>query len=69
MSVGADNTPATDEELEQLFFAEAIFLWSVERGDVETIFRSFQFAPGEVGLVEAHFALNDPSHGVIIYDR
>ena len=40
-----------------------------ETGDVETLFRGFQMAPGEVGLVDAEFDLEDPNHGVITHHR
>jgi len=40
-----------------------------EKGDVETLLRGFQFAPGEVGLVDAQFELRDPRHGFITHLR
>jgi hypothetical protein len=40
-----------------------------EKGDVETLFRGFQMAPGEVGLVDAEFNLENPAHGVITHHR
>jgi hypothetical protein len=38
-------------------------------GDVETLLRGFQMAPGEVGLVDAEFDLKSPSHGFITHKR
>ena len=40
-----------------------------ETGDVETLLRGFQMAPGEVGLVDAEFQLQSPSHGFITHHR
>ena len=40
-----------------------------EHGDVETLLRGFQMAPGEVGLVDAQFELHDPRHGIITHRR
>lgn len=40
-----------------------------EKGDIETLLRGFQFAPGEVGLVDAEFTLTSPSHGFITHKR
>lgn len=40
-----------------------------EHGNVETLFRGFQMAPGEVGLVDASFDLKNPDHGVITHKR
>jgi hypothetical protein len=40
-----------------------------ETGDVETLFRGFQMAPGEVGLVDAVFRLESANHGVITHGR
>jgi hypothetical protein len=40
-----------------------------EAGDVETLFRGFQMAPGEVGLVDAVFSLDSPRHGRITHRR
>ncbi|MFT4518652.1 MAG: hypothetical protein ACI9JM_001037 [Halioglobus sp.] len=40
-----------------------------QTGDVETLLRGFQFAPGEVGLVDAVFALENPRHGFITHKR
>ena len=40
-----------------------------ETGDVETLVRGFQMAPGEVGLVDAAFDLSSPRHGVITHKR
>lgn len=40
-----------------------------ETGNIETLFRGFQFAPGEVGLVDAKFHLHDPDHGTITHRR
>jgi hypothetical protein len=40
-----------------------------ETGDIETLFRGFQMAPGEVGLVDAQFDLKSPSHGIITHRR
>ena len=39
------------------------------KGNVETLFRGFQMAPGEVGLVDAEFDLKSPNHGVITHKR
>jgi hypothetical protein len=38
-------------------------------GNIETLFRGFQMAPGEVGLVDAEFDLKSPTHGVITHKR
>lgn len=38
-----------------------------EKGNVETLLRGFQFAPGEVGLVDAEFTLESPDHGWITH--
>lgn len=38
-------------------------------GNVETLLRGFQMAPGEVGLVEAEFELRNPNHGFITHRR
>ncbi len=38
-------------------------------GNVETLLRGFQMAPGEVGLVDAVFELEDPNHGFITHKR
>ena len=40
-----------------------------EHGDVETLLRGFQMAPGEVGLVDAEFTLQSPDHGYITHKR
>ena len=40
-----------------------------EKGDVGTLLRGFQMAPGEVGLVDATFDLEDPHHGWITHRR
>lgn len=40
-----------------------------EKGNVETLLRGFQFAPGEVGLVDARFTLENPQHGFITHKR
>ena len=40
-----------------------------EKGNVETLFRGFQFAPGEVGLVDAEFHLSNRNHGTIVHRR
>ena len=40
-----------------------------ETGNVETLLRGFQFAPGEVGLVDAQFELRTPDHGFITHKR
>ncbi len=40
-----------------------------EYGDVETLLRGFQMAPGEVGLVDAEFQLINPKHGMINHRR
>jgi hypothetical protein len=40
-----------------------------EFGDVETLLRGFQMAPGEVGLVDAEFDLHSPVHGTITHKR
>ena len=37
--------------------------------NVETLLRGFQFAPGEVGLVDAVFELKDENHGFITHKR
>lgn len=38
-------------------------------GNVETLLRGFQMAPGEVGLVDAVFKLENPNHGFITHTR
>jgi hypothetical protein len=38
-------------------------------GNVETLLRGFQMAPGEVGLVDAVFELENPDHGFITHKR
>lgn len=38
-------------------------------GNVETLLRGFQMAPGEVGLVDAVFDLKDANHGFITHKR
>ena len=38
-------------------------------GNVETLLRGFQMAPGEVGLVDAVFELVNPDHGFITHKR
>ena len=38
-------------------------------GNVETLLRGFQMAPGEVGLVDARFELESPDHGRITHLR
>lgn len=40
-----------------------------EQGNVETLLRGFQFAPGEVGLVDAVFDLKNQEHGFITHRR
>ncbi|MBW2288864.1 MAG: hypothetical protein JRG90_13680 [Deltaproteobacteria bacterium] len=40
-----------------------------EKGNVETLLRGFQMAPGEVGLVDAEFHLENPNHGWITHKR
>lgn len=40
-----------------------------QQGDIETLFRGFQMAPGEVGLVDAVFDLETPNHGLITHNR
>lgn len=40
-----------------------------ETGNVETLLRGFQMAPGEVGLVDAEFHLESPNHGGITHHR
>ena len=40
-----------------------------ETGNVETLLRGFQMAPGEVGLVDAEFKLEGPNHGWITHKR
>ena len=40
-----------------------------ETGNVETLLRGFQMAPGEVGLVDAEFKLENPDHGWITHKR
>jgi hypothetical protein len=40
-----------------------------ESGNVETLLRGFQMAPGEVGLVDAEFELKTPDHGLITHKR
>lgn len=40
-----------------------------QHGDVETLLRGFQMAPGEVGLVDAEFTLGNPGHGWITHRR
>ncbi len=38
-------------------------------GNIETLFRGFQFAPGEVGLVDAEFDLESANRGTITHKR
>jgi hypothetical protein len=38
-------------------------------GDVETLLKGFQLAPGEVGLLEVDFELQSPDHGWLIHRR
>ena len=38
-------------------------------GDVETLFKGFQLAPGEVGLLEVDFELKDANRGWLIHRR
>jgi hypothetical protein len=38
-------------------------------GDVETLLKGFQLAPGEVGLVDVDFDLKSPSHGWLTHKR
>lgn len=33
--------------------------------DVESLFRGFQFAPGEVGILNVNFELKSPNHGIL----
>jgi hypothetical protein len=40
-----------------------------DTGNVETLLRGFQMAPGEVGLVDAEFQLENPNHGWITHKR
>lgn len=40
-----------------------------ETGNVETLFRGFQMAPGEVGLVDAEFHLENENSGMITHHR
>lgn len=40
-----------------------------DKGNIETLFRGFQMAPGEVGLVDAEFDLINPNHGIITHKR
>lgn len=40
-----------------------------QHGDVETLLRGFQMAPGEVGLVDAEFKLESSQHGWITHKR
>lgn len=40
-----------------------------QHGDVETLLRGFQLAPGEVGLVDAEFKLENKNHGWITHKR
>lgn len=40
-----------------------------ETGDVRTLLRGFQLAPGEVGLVDAEFELENANHGWITHRR
>jgi hypothetical protein len=37
--------------------------------DVESLLRSFQFAPGEVGVLDVEFELIDDGHGVMTHHR
>ncbi len=37
--------------------------------DVKSLLRSFQFAPGEVGILDVELELIDPNHGVITHHR
>ena len=38
---------------------------SVTGSDVESLFRGFQFAPGEVGILNVDFELISPNHGIL----
>ena len=40
---------------------------SVTGDDVESLLRSFQFAPGEVGILDVEFELIDKNHGVLTH--
>lgn len=37
--------------------------------NVETLFRGFQFAPGEVGILSVEFDLKDENHGVMTHHK
>jgi hypothetical protein len=37
--------------------------------DVEALLRSFQFAPGEVGIIDVEFTLHGPNHGTLTHHR
>lgn len=37
--------------------------------DVESLLRSFQFAPGEVGILEVELELHGPNHGTLTHHR
>jgi len=39
----------------------------VTRDDVEGLLRSFQFAPGEVGILDVEFELVDENHGIMTH--
>jgi len=39
----------------------------VRGNDVESLLRSFQFAPGEVGILDVEFELIDPNHGILTH--
>ncbi len=39
----------------------------VTGGDVESLLRSFQFAPGEVGILDVEFELIDENHGILTH--
>ena len=41
----------------------------VEGASVADLLRGFQLAPGEVGLLEVEFRLDDPNHGWLIHRR
>lgn len=42
---------------------------SVSGNDVEALLRSFQFAPGEVGILDVELELLDEKHGILTHHR
>lgn len=41
----------------------------VTGSDVEALLRGFQFAPGEVGILDVEFELRGPDHGILTHKR